>query len=71
MSLEEKARQVIDKGNEIIEITRKLVRFAGLALLRIEFDSTIIELEQTKKQKLIQHYQTLKAELEALVEALP
>jgi len=71
MTVEETAQKARDKTLEIRDKALAIVNLVDLVLARYELNSDVFEFPTIDKQKLIQHYQTKKAELKALVNELP
>lgn len=72
MSLEEQARIVLNQAIIIEGTAQEIQRLSRIVLRRDKVKKDeFVELSDEKKQLILQAYQTKKAELLALVEALP
>jgi hypothetical protein len=71
MSLEDKARDATAKLDGIITKASNMQQPIAVLLFKYDLGTENIELTATQKQKLLARYQSLKAELKALVDALP
>ena len=72
MSLEETAKQAIIKTRKIHHKCREIEHLANMVLTKHKLeDNSTIQFSDEDKQKIIQNYQTKKAELDLLVSELP
>jgi len=71
MSLEEKAKQARSKADSIHSVARQIMDRCDDVLMQRQVGDETIEFSQAQKQILIGDYQTLKAQLQKLVEELP
>lgn len=71
MSLEDKAKKVMEQLWKISDEARMVGDHISMAFNKMTFDSQTIEFSAADKQKLITWYQKRKAVLEQLVNDLP
>jgi len=71
MSLEKTAKTVMQKVNDIRDMASSLQHLAELILMKHTLNGDTFQFSVEDKEKLIQHYQARKAELQALVDELP
>jgi len=71
MSLKQQAGTILTKMAEIEVVKFKIEELCDIVLTQKVVGEEVWEFTATQKQKAIQAYQTRKAELKALVEALP
>jgi len=71
MTLEDQARTIQRKIAEIETKCYRIAHLCTLVLTEHKINSDIFKFSDEDKQKLIQHYQTKKAQLKALVDELP
>jgi len=71
MTLEETAQQVMEQASAIREKATEIETKASLIVTKYQVGIHLIQFSDEDKQRLIEYYQTQKAELTALVEALP
>jgi hypothetical protein len=71
MSVEEKAKDATAKLDGIIKKASSMQQPVAVLLFKYDLGTESIELSTAQKQKLLTKYQSLKAELKALVDALP
>ena len=71
MGLDETAKQVKQKAMRIIDRAMQIEQLCDLVLAKHQVGGDTFELSDANKQKAINHYQPLKAQLKALVDELP
>jgi len=71
VSLEQKAKNILEETNKIHNVISEIQHDCSLMLMKQLVDNEIIEFSVEQKQKILEHYQTKKAELKALVDELP
>lgn len=71
MSFKEQAQTLFNKIALIAGKIHEVQQLCNLVLMETKVNGEVIQLSNEKKQTIMQAYQTKKAELKALVEALP
>ena len=71
MSLEQKAKNILQETSQINNVISEIQHDCSLMLEKQLVGNEIIEFSAEQKQKILEHYQTKKAELKALVDEMP
>jgi len=71
MTLEQQARTIQTKIGEVQGKCYQILKLCYMVLREETVNGDIFNLSAQDKEKIIQHYQTLKSQLQSLVEELP
>ena len=71
MTIEDQAKIIRTKMGLIKELADMIDTYAKLILFKHRIDPDTFELSKADKQKIIGHYNTVKTELENVVNSLP